>query len=132
MEQARAMGLSGNVTFAGRRSDIGDLLEGMDVWVMSSIREGLPVALLEAMAAGKPIVATRVGGIPDAVENEVNALLVEENDPHELAAAIIRMFQDPDLATRLAQAARDRATAIYSIEVVAGNIEKIYREGLKS
>lgn len=130
--QAAAMGLSGNITFAGRRTDIGDLLETMDVWVMSSIREGLPVALLEAMAAGKPIVATRVGGIPDAVEHRVSALLAEEGDPASLAQAIVRLFQDPELAAKLSAAAQARASAAYSISAVADQIESIYRDGINA
>jgi len=132
MEKAKAMGQESHVTFAGRRADISDLLEAMDVWVMSSIREGLPVALLEAMAAGKPIAATRVGGIPDAVEDEVSALLVPENDPRALADIILRLVGNRELAGRLGVAARERAVAHYGIDAVAEKIEKIYREGLNS
>jgi len=132
MDKARALGLADHVTFAGRRTDIGDLLEAMDVWVMSSIREGLPVALLEAMAAGKPIAATSVGGIPDAVDDGVSALLVQENDPVGLAAIIVRLFEDRELAARLAEAARQRAIAEYSIGAVAAAIENIYRQGLEA
>jgi len=132
MDKAKAMGQEGHVSFAGRRTDIGNLLEAMDVWVMSSIREGLPVALLEAMAAEKPIVATRVGGIPDAVEDEVSALLTPENDPRALADSILRLLENRELAGRLALAARGRAVADYGIDAVAEKIEKIYREGLNS
>ncbi|MCK9997481.1 MAG: glycosyltransferase [Candidatus Krumholzibacteria bacterium] len=132
MDKAKAMGQESHITFAGRRTDISDLLEAMDVWVMSSIREGLPVALLEAMVAGKSIAATMVGGIPDAVENEVSALLVPENDPRALADSILRLLENRELASRLGGAARERAIADYSIDSVAEKIEKIYREGLNS
>lgn len=126
----RARGLEGHVLMAGRRDDVGDLLAAMDVWVMSSIREGLPVSLLEAMAAARPIVATRVGGIPDAVEDGVSALLVPPEDPGAMAAALGRVLADAALAGRLAAAARDRAVADYGIGTVARRIEDIYHEGL--
>ncbi|MBE0565471.1 MAG: glycosyltransferase [Krumholzibacteria bacterium] len=123
-------GLQDHVVMAGRRDDVGDLLAVMDVWAMSSVREGLPVSLLEAMASARPIVATRVGGIPDAVTDGESALLVPPADPPALAAAIGRLLADRDLAKRLATVARARATAEYGIAGVARRIEDNYREGL--
>jgi len=130
--QTRQLGLDNAVTFAGRRSDIADLLETIDIWVMSSIRDGLPLALLEAMAARKPIVATQVGGIPDAIEDGESGLLVNPSNSEEMAKAIIRLCQDPEEAARLAKGARCRAVEAYSIEAVASQIEQIYRSGLQS
>ncbi len=126
----RARGMESNVVMAGRREDIQDLLAVFDVWVMSSIREGLPVSLLEAMAAARPIVATRVGGIPDAVQDGVSALLVPPGDPTAMAAAIRQVLTDRELASGLAQAARAAAAAEYGIEAVALRIEDVYRQGL--
>lgn len=120
-------GLGDAVIWAGRRSDIGDLLAAMDVWVMSSIREGLPVALLEAMAAGRPIVATSVGGIPDAVRHGVEGLIVAPADAVALAEGIGRMLDEPAFASGLAAAARARAVKEYAIEAVAARIEDLYR-----
>ena len=130
MGLAEKLGLSSSVTFAGRRSDVGDLLEAMDVWVMSSAREGLPVALLEAMAAGKPIVATDVGGIPDAVDNDISALLVPAGDAEALAGCIVKIREDVQLAGKLASAARERAMRKFGIEAVTRKIENIYLQGL--
>lgn len=130
MAAASAAGLDGSVIWAGRRGDIDDLLAAMDVWIMSSVREGLPVALLEAMAAARPIVATRVGGIPDAVRDGCEGLLVPAADPIALAEAVSRVLADPGLASRLASAARERAVAEYGIASVAARIEGVYREEL--
>lgn len=132
MAQAETMGLAPCISFAGRRTDIHDLLEAMDVWVMSSTHEGLPVALLEAMAAGKAIVATDVGGIPDAVDHGVSALLVPQQNAGELARGMVRLFEDELLKDRLAAAARDRATKDYGIDAVTRQIEKIYLDGMAS
>jgi glycosyltransferase involved in cell wall biosynthesis len=122
--------MSDNVIMAGRRENISQLLAALDVWVMSSIREGLPVALLEAMAAARPIVATDVGGIPDAVTDGESALLVPPGDPTLLANGILRLLSDSDTASRLGAAARHRAEVDYSIESVARRIEQTYRSGL--
>lgn len=128
--QTAEMGLADAVIWTGTRGDVGDLLAAMDVWVMSSIREGLPVALLEAMAARKPIVATRVGGIPDAARDGREALLVPPADPVALAAAVGTLLRDRCHADRLAAAARQRAVAEYGIVSVAARIEDIYRQEL--
>lgn len=126
----RELGLGENVLAAGLRDDIADLLQAMDVWVMSSIREGLPVSLLEAMAAERPIVATTAGGIPDAVTDGESALLVAPGNPQAMAGAVARLLEDHALAARLAAAARVRAARDYSIEAVARRVEAVYTEGL--
>jgi len=131
-ELIRAGGLEENVTMAGRRSDISDLLGAVDLWVMSSIREGLPVALLEAMAAAKPIVATRVGGIPDAVTDGQSAKLVAPSDPIALAEGIEAVLMNPGFARDLGEEARKRATRDYGNQAVAQRVEQIYREGLRT
>ena len=128
--RAVAMGLDGAVIWTGLRPDIEQLLEAMDLWVMSSISEGLPVALLEAMAAGCPIVATRIGGIPDAVSDGHEAVLVPSADPVALAGAIVELIRDPERANALGEAARARAMAQYSIKSVVRRVEEIYREEL--
>ena len=129
---AADMGLADAVIWAGRRGDVAEVLEAMDVWVMSSIREGLPVALLEAMAAGLPIAATTAGGIPDAVRDGEDGLLVPPADPEALSTAISRLLNDRDLAARLAASAHGRALRKYGISSIARQIEEIYREELGS
>jgi glycosyltransferase involved in cell wall biosynthesis len=101
--------LHNNVTLLGMRSDVPQLLAAADVYVMPSLWEGAPIALLEAMAAGSPVVATRVGGIPSVVDDGRNGLLVEPHNPVDLADAINAVLGDSDLADRLGRAGRQTA-----------------------
>lgn len=101
------------------------LLRKATVLVMPSRSEGLPMALLEAMAYGMAVVATEVGGIPEVVEDGVEGLLVPAEDPAALAAALNRLATDPPLRTRLATAARARAERLDAVEV-AGRLETLY------
>jgi glycosyltransferase involved in cell wall biosynthesis len=127
---ASRSGVDGAVIWAGRRDDVAAILSALDIWVMSSVSEGLPVALLEAMAARLPIVATRVGGIPDAVRDGEQARLVPPADPESLAGAIADLLANPPEAIRLAHAARERAEREFGIKSVATRIEGLYREEL--
>jgi glycosyltransferase involved in cell wall biosynthesis len=101
------------------------LLQAAPVFVMPSLSEGLPMALLEAMAYGMAIVATGVGGIPELIEDGVEGLLVEPGDPAALAAALRGLAEDPGLRARLAAAGRGRAGRLDATEV-AGRLESIY------
>ncbi len=93
----------------GYRDDAPALVAAGDALVLSSDHEGLPVAVMEALALGRPVVATKVGGLPEAVTDEVEALLVPPRDPVALAGAMVRLARDPDLARRLGAAARARS-----------------------
>jgi glycosyltransferase involved in cell wall biosynthesis len=128
--RAASEGLGDAVIWAGLRQDVETLLPAMDLWVMSSVEEGLPVALLEAMATGCPIVATRVGGIPDAVGDGREAVLVPPAEPTALATAIVQLLRNPERARQMGDAARARAEAEYSIHTVTRRLENIYREEL--
>jgi glycosyltransferase involved in cell wall biosynthesis len=97
------------------------------IFILSSSSEGLPIALLEAMSAGMAIVATEVGGVPDVVEDGVEALLVAPEDPGALAAALERLLADGELRERLGRAAQARAAGM-GIERVAERIDALYRE----
>src|SRR5262249_31791765 len=88
-------------TFAGHVPDVMPLLGAADVFVLPSYSEGSPNVLLEAMAAGVPIVSSNVGGVPETVENERSALLVPPRDPRALAAAILRVADEAELSSRL-------------------------------
>jgi glycosyltransferase involved in cell wall biosynthesis len=99
------LGLFGRVRLAGFRDDVWPCLAAADIVAMPSLMEGLPNALLEAMAIGRPIVATRVGGIPEAIESGVNGLLVEPGDATALADGVRTLLCDADLALRLGEAA---------------------------
>ncbi len=111
-EQVEALiaerGLGGHVVMLGLRRDAAEIVAASDIVVHSSTNEGLPKTVLEGMAAGKPVVATRVGGVPVVIEDGLNGLLVEKNDPRALAAAIQRLLDEPSLADRLVENAHLR------------------------
>ena len=119
--------LGGVVELVGAQSDVPSWLRGFDVFVLSSIREGQPLALLEAMAHGLPIVATRVGGIPSTVEDGVEAALVGPGRPEELAATLQALLYDRQRRETLGRNARLRAERDFSIEAVATRYAQVYQ-----
>jgi glycosyltransferase involved in cell wall biosynthesis len=123
---ARQLRIDHKVTFTGFRKDIPDLLALLDLFVLCSRTEGMPLTLLEAMAAGKAIVCTSVGGIPGILESEVNGLLIPPEDEAGLAAALRKLIQDRSLAIRLGKQARRDAEQKYSIEKMVGDYETLY------
>ncbi len=125
--QARAAsaGLDGQVTWHGMVPDAGRLLAAFDVFVLSSRTEGTPIALFEAMAASVPIVATRVGGVPDVVGDK-EALLVAPEDPAALAAAVRAVRNDPEAARERAWAARERLQRDFAPEPWLAAYESLY------
>lgn len=106
---AGSLGIAGQVVFTGFRPDALDLMRMFDVFVMSSYLEGLGTSIMDAQAAGIPVVATRTGGIPEIVEDGVSGLLVPPRSPEHLAAALLRMLSDPGLRDRCSRGGRDRA-----------------------
>jgi glycosyltransferase involved in cell wall biosynthesis len=109
------------------RSDVYDLMRAFDVFVLSSLHEGVPMVLLEAMALGVPIVATRVGGIPEILEDGREAMLVPAQDPEAIARAIAVLAEACELRTRFARSAQSRAEGQFSIEVSATSMREMYR-----
>jgi glycosyltransferase involved in cell wall biosynthesis len=116
------------VELMGRRGDVPDVLAALDVAVLSSKHEGSPLAVIEYMAAGAPIVASAVGGVPEIVRDGEECLLVEPGDPRALARAIARLLDDRELAHRLGSAARERQRERYDIDAVVRRLEDIYME----
>ena len=102
-QEVRRLNLEDRIVFTGQRKDVPRLLAGLDVIAMPSRWEGLPLALLEAMAMSRPIVATRVSGIPDVIKDGENGLLVPAAQPKEFAAALRRLFDSPELRQRLGE-----------------------------
>jgi len=121
LERAAAP-LDGAVRFAGFRRDIGACLAAADVVALPSRREGLGVAALEAMAAGLPVIASRVGGLAEAVVHGETGLLVPPEDPDALAAALARLVADGELRARLGHAGRARAAAFSSARMAEGTL----------
>jgi glycosyltransferase involved in cell wall biosynthesis len=120
-----ALGAGAYVHLAGYRTDADALLAAASVCVLSSREEGMGSVLLDALFLGRPIAATRAGGIPEVVDDGVTGLLAPVHDPEALGAAIARLANDPALAERLGQAARARATD-FSVERMADATEAVY------
>jgi glycosyltransferase involved in cell wall biosynthesis len=128
--QAREQGVAARCVFLGQRDDVPMLLAAADLFVLPSLFEGLPVSILEAMAAERPVVATAIGGTDEVIVPEESGLLVPPRDPAALASAIRRLQADPALARRLAAAARVRVEREFSSEATARNVMRVYDEVL--
>jgi glycosyltransferase involved in cell wall biosynthesis len=113
--EARKLGLANSVEFLGERNDIPDLIHSSDLFVLSTRSEGLPMSILEAMAAGLPVVASEVGGIPELVDAETGVLVPPE-DSTALASAVEKLIEDPGLRARLGAAGRARANERFDLE----------------
>ena len=94
-------------------------LAELDIYALSSDYEGLPLAVLEAMGAGLPVVSTAVGGVPEAIVDGENGLLVPPRQPKALAQAMVRLAVDPDLAFKMGQSARKRAEELFDAKIMA-------------
>lgn len=127
---ATHMGIQSNVVFVGSRSDMPGVYASIDVMVLPSLVEAMPMCLLEAMASAKSIVATRVGAIPEMVDDGQTGLLVAPSDAGDLARAIVRVLDDRRLRARLGYNARISAIRNYSSEVMANNYIAVYESVL--
>jgi glycosyltransferase involved in cell wall biosynthesis len=125
-QQVRQAGLEKNFLFLGSRGDVPELLACCNLFVLPSEAEALPNALLEAMAAGLPVVGTRVGGIPEIIRNGMDGLIVPAKDPHALAEAILRILQNPRLAKQLSQAGQDMVRAHFGFDRLLAELEQLY------
>ena len=123
---ARSLGLAQHVSFLGHREDVPALLAEADLFVLPSRSEAFPNGVLEAMAAGLPVVASRVGGLLDLVEHERTGLLVRPDDATELAKAIADVVRQPERAAALGEAARARVAARYSFDRMVEAFEDLY------
>jgi len=125
-QKARDAGVSELVWFPGARNDIPELMRSFDVFALSSIAEGTPVTLLEAMACGVPVVATNVGGIPEVVQDGVNGALVPASNAQALAEALRRYVDDPARVAAHGAAAREKIERHYSVAAMVGAYTALY------
>jgi L-malate glycosyltransferase len=124
--QIKDLGLERHVVLTGFRADALGLMKSFDLFVMSSLTEGLGSAILEAMAASRPVVATRAGGIPEVVRDNTTGLIVPPHDEPTLATAIVRLLQDPALRDRFGQAGRQRVVDEFSVERLVNGTASVY------
>ncbi|TME90680.1 MAG: glycosyltransferase [Chloroflexi bacterium] len=129
--QARSLGIDARVRFLGFRQDIPALLAMCDVFVQPSLSEGLSIAILEAMAAARPVVATRVGGNPELVVDGETGLLVEAADAKGLASAMIRILRDPAEARRFGNNGLSRGSTRFTAAAMVREYEAIYDTALR-
>jgi glycosyltransferase involved in cell wall biosynthesis len=123
---AKALEIEEVVRFIGHRSDIPDVLAALDIVVLTSSRgEGVPQSITQALAMGRPVVATDVGGVGDAVRPEATGLLVPPDDPAAMTGAIDRLLRDPALAARLGQAGRRWIVEKFSEEKMLETVENL-------
>jgi glycosyltransferase involved in cell wall biosynthesis len=123
------MGLRSHVIFTGHvpHERSADYLNAADLYVLPTLRqEGLPFSLVEAMACQKPVVASRIGGIPSVVRHEINGLMVQPGDPDSLGQAIVRVLADTELAASLSRKARETVVAGYSLESMVQGTLKVF------
>ncbi|MBI1923530.1 glycosyltransferase [Candidatus Poribacteria bacterium] len=123
---ANELRLSKNVTFLGNRHDIPDLLNTMDIFVLTSLHEGISNTILEAMACGLPVVATNVGGTPEIVEDGKTGILVSVQNPDELAGVIEILIENKELRGKMGKQGRRRVEENFSLERMVKNYEGLY------
>jgi glycosyltransferase involved in cell wall biosynthesis len=130
--RAHELGLMRDTLFLGYQEEVAPFYAAFDAMILPSINEGTPVSAIEALAAGRPVVATRVGGVPDVVREGEDGFLVEPGDVDALADRLARLAADPELRERLGAAGRARVVPRYSVERLVDDIDLLYRSLLAS
>jgi glycosyltransferase involved in cell wall biosynthesis len=125
-DKVRALGLEGLVWLPGARYDVPEILRGFDVYAISSIAEGTPGSVLEAMASGLPAVGTRVGGVPEVIAEGLTGQLVPPRDPSAMADALAPYLRDPALAAAHGAAGRARVLSHYSMPAMVAGYQALY------
>jgi glycosyltransferase involved in cell wall biosynthesis len=128
----RRLGLQSNVILAGQHSDMPGIYAAMDVFVLPSLNEGLPMTILEAMAASRPVIATRVGAIPKVIQDGETGLLVDPGDMNGLRDALARLLTDSDFCCRLGAAGHDWVSRNYTSEAMAMKYRQMYDDVLST
>ncbi len=126
--EAYELGVADAILWLGHRRDVADLLAAIDIVALASLEESLGLSLLEAMAAGRPVIASRVGGIPDVVADGESGFLVPATDTQSLATAIVQLASNAALRQQFGEAGRQRVSEHFSTASVTDQIEDVYRE----
>jgi glycosyltransferase involved in cell wall biosynthesis len=131
-EQVEQLAVGANVQFLGMRQDVPRLLSMLDVFVLPSLSEGLSLALLEAMASGKPVVATRVGGNPELVDHGKTGFLVQPEDAKDLAANLLKLLSDPGMMQQFGRQAAERVSQHFSMKQMVDRYRDLYARSLSA
>lgn len=131
-EMVKAKGLIDRVRFMGVRADIPQILNASDIFVLSSRYEGNPMSVMEAMAAGLPVISTAVGGVPELVEDSISGILVPPEDPMALSQAIQKLVEDPHLLAQMGKRARQTALERFDACTMTRAYETLYETILSS
>lgn len=123
---AAELKITDNVIFTGYRTDINFLLDCIDILVVPSVKEGLPMIILEAMAMAKPIVASRIPGIIEQISDKKEGLLITARSPVEIASAVLNLTENKTFAIKLGNAARKKAEALFSVEKMLAETKQVY------
>jgi glycosyltransferase involved in cell wall biosynthesis len=130
-EQAGRLGIMRECLFPGYQEDVGPFFAAFDVFVLPSGNEGTPVTAIEALASGCPVVATRVGGVPDVVTDGEDGFLVASGDVEQLAARLAELANDPELRARMGAAGRGRMQTRYAVSRLIDDVDRLYRDLLE-
>jgi len=130
-ELAHELGIIRDCLFLGYQDDVAPFYAAFDALVLPSANEGTPVSAIEALAAGRPVVATRVGGVPDVVRDGIDGFLVDPGDVEALAERLARLAADPALARQMGEAGRARVLERYSVERLIDDVDRLYRKLLE-
>jgi glycosyltransferase involved in cell wall biosynthesis len=131
-EKIAGSGLGDRFELLGWRDDVAGVLRAADVMVLPSLAEGLPIAILEAMACARPVIGTTVNGIPEAVVDGVNGFVVPPRDAEALARAILKLARDPQLAAAMGREGRKRAVQDYGKDRYVADVQQLYQSLLSS
>jgi len=130
VDLAHDLGIAEHVRFLGEVRDIAGLLHSASLFVLPSLTEGIPLTVLEAMACGLPVVATRVGGVPEAVTDGTTGVIVEPGHVAELAAALLHVYQHPATARDMGRAGHERVRQFFDVRTMVSGYESLYDDVL--
>jgi glycosyltransferase involved in cell wall biosynthesis len=131
-QRAHDLGVVRDTLFLGYQEDVAPFYSAFDAFVLPSANEGTPVTAIEALAAGRPVVATRVGGVPDIVRDGEDGFLVEAGDVDGLAERLAALAADPGLRAQMGEAGRARVFPRYAVARLVDDVDKLYRSLLEA
>ena len=131
-QRAQELGVVRDTLFLGYQEEVAPFYAAFDALVLPSGNEGTPVSAIEALAAGRPVVATRVGGVPDVVRDGEDGFLVEAGATDDLADRLAQLARDPDLRERMGKKGRERVVPRYAVDRLVGDVDRLYRELLSA